>query len=305
MIPKSLSIAELLAENPTPIACIVEDFLPVGGLSLLVAHPKAGKSTFARNLMCDVGLGKPFLGRHTTQVPIVYLALEEPKEHVAHEFRLLGADVQPIYTRVGHIPKPQVAEVLTSDIIERGAGLAILDPLFDALSVDDANSYNLMNEAMKELLYIARKTGCHIMALHHTNKGGAHGGLSVLGSQATSGATDHNAFLTMRRDGTRLFESQARVGVAFELAELGFDPDTHRLWIAEEVAALKQSHLTEELLEALASCTLTTTDWRSRVRGRNSDKSAAIHKLEADGRIVRINNGRHTFWKRSTHVEQE
>lgn len=303
MLPKLMPMAELLNTHPNPIEYVIEGFLPVAGMSLLVAMPKAGKSTLARNMMLSVGRGVPFLGRSTVNVPIVYLALEEAIEHVSSEFRLLQASTEAIYVRVGHIPRAQVTEVLENDIMERRAGLAVIDPLFDALNVEDVNSYSAMNEALKDILYIARKTRCHIMVLHHTNKRDIHGGLSVLGSQATSGATDHNAFLTLRRDGTRLFETQARVGEAFELSELSFDPTTHRLWIEQTVGESKQDTIAAELLDTLGVLTLTTTDWRSRVRGRHSDKAIAMARLEQEGKIVKVNEGRHTLWRRAQSAE--
>lgn len=298
MLPRSMLLKELLATHPDPPQYVVDGFLAVGGLSLLAAAPKSGKSTLVRNLQLNVARGEKFFGRSTQSVPIVYLALEEPIEHVSAEFRTLGGDNEEIHLRVGPIPKAQVVEVLESDIREYAAGLAIVDPLFDAIRDIDVNSYGEMNKALKEILVIARETRCHIMILHHTNKRDSWGGSSVLGSQATSGATDHNAFLTMRRDGTRYFESQARVGIPFELCTLAFDSDTHRIELANSVRKTRQKVIAHELLAILArEGELTISDWRAMVRGRNTDKAEAMCQLEEQGLIVKRLDARNTYWR--------
>lgn len=297
MLPKSMLVSELIKTHPDPPQYVVDGFLAVGGLSLLVAAPKAGKSTLARNLQVQVARGGKFFGRSTYRVPIVYLALEEPIEHVASEFITLGVNNEEIHVRVGAIPHAQVIEVLESDIREYHAGLAIVDPLFDALGDVDVNSYGEMNRALKEILAIARATKCHVMILHHANKRDGWGGSTVLGSQATSGATDHNAFLTMRRDGTRYFESQARVGTPFELCTLAFDDDTHSLYIASSVKDVRRAAIAHELLAVLeAEGELNVSDWRAKVRGRNTDKAEAICALEEQGLIIKRLAGRNTFW---------
>jgi RecA-family ATPase len=51
-------------------------------MSLLVAKPKVGKTTLAFNLAVAVSRGEEFLGRKTTQGPVVYLALEEKKGEI-------------------------------------------------------------------------------------------------------------------------------------------------------------------------------------------------------------------------------
>ena len=262
---------------------------------MLAANPKAGKSTLVRNLMLSVARGEPFFGRQCRQSNVVYLALEEPVEHVADEFRLLAAHNESIYTRVGHIPKASISKVLEEDITHRGAGLAVVDPLFDALEVDDANNYRAMNDALKQLLYMARKTGCHIMVLHHTNKKRVRGGLSVLGSQALAGATDHNVFLTRNSNGVRMFETQARVGKAFDLTQLGFDTLTHKMWIVEEGEG-DVGDMAGALLKGLGDKQMTTTEWRGLVGGRNSEKAKAMKWLEKEGKVVKRAEGRHTLW---------
>ena len=83
-------LGDLLSEEPEEISFVYEDTLPAGGMSILVAKPKVGKSTFGRNLALAVSRGDEFLGRKTAQGPVVYLALEEKRTQVQDHFRRMG-----------------------------------------------------------------------------------------------------------------------------------------------------------------------------------------------------------------------
>lgn len=299
MIPPLLSLEELLAIHYEPPQYVIEGLLAKGGLSMLVAHPKAGKSTLIRNMLKEVSLGKPFFNRPTHRGTLLYYALEEPKEHVTEEFRKLGFRSRTVYARLGTIDKGEILPTIHRDIEKVEASLVVVDPLFDALSVEDVNSYAKVNEAMKALLYIARTTNCHILTVHHTNKADLRGGPSVLGSQALAGATDCNMFLTLGRDGTRLFESQARVGEPIELTALGFDPVTHHIWLEKSAKEQRLEEMSQALLTVLGDTTMAFTDLRSRVKGRHSDKAAALEKLEREGKVLKTQQGRTTLWQKS------
>src|SRR5439155_18507176 len=94
-------MVDLLAEPQQAVAWLVEGLLPLGGLSLLAAKPKVGKSTLARNLALAVARGEPFLDRAVRPGPVVYLALEEHRAGVAEHFTRLGATDEPIHIHFG------------------------------------------------------------------------------------------------------------------------------------------------------------------------------------------------------------
>ena len=85
------SLKDLLNEPEEKISWLLEDKLPAGGLSVLCAKPKVGKSTWARGLCLAVARGEPFMGCKTKKGPVIYLALEEKRSEVARHFRDLGA----------------------------------------------------------------------------------------------------------------------------------------------------------------------------------------------------------------------
>ena len=57
---------------------LVKGLIPLGGLFLLVAAPKAGKSLMATDLAVSVMLGNSFLNRETLESNVLYIQNEEP-----------------------------------------------------------------------------------------------------------------------------------------------------------------------------------------------------------------------------------
>jgi RecA-family ATPase len=75
-------IKDLAAEVPEVPDWQVHALLPQGSLGLLSAYPKVGKSTLVSQLTVAVAKGRDFLGRHTRQGGVLYVAAEERREDV-------------------------------------------------------------------------------------------------------------------------------------------------------------------------------------------------------------------------------
>src|SRR5207247_8367181 len=134
-------LGDLLNEPEEAVNWLVEDHLPAGGDSLLVAKPKVGKSTLARCLALAVARGEDFLGFQTTKGPVFYLALEEKRSEVRRHFRALGArDDDPIFVFCASSPSDGLAQ-LREEMKERKPVLVIVDPLFHFVRVKDGNDY--------------------------------------------------------------------------------------------------------------------------------------------------------------------
>lgn len=221
-------LSDLLKEPPEEIAYVWADTLPRGGLSLLVAKPKVGKSTLARNLALRIARGDAeFLVRKIPAPgPVVYLALEEKRSEVRRHFERMGATEElPILIHIGSAPEEALQELRTA-IVDSKAILAIVDPLQRLARVSDLNDYSQVSLALEPLMQIARETGCHIMLVHHANKGiGREGGDSILGSTAIFGSVDC-ALIMKRTDSQRTIESIQRYGEDMPRTVLAFDPLT-------------------------------------------------------------------------------
>jgi RecA-family ATPase len=149
---------------------VLADKLPAGGLSILSAKPKVGKSTWARGLCLAVARGVPFLGCATTHGPVIYLALEEKRSEVRRHFQDLGATgEEPIFVHVASAPQDAVPELCALAKKVKPI-LIVIDPLFKLVRVRDEKAYAEVCAAIEPVLNLARETGAHVLATHHNGK---------------------------------------------------------------------------------------------------------------------------------------
>lgn len=198
--------------DPEPDTWIVQDLIRKRALSILAGQPKNGKSTVITHLVANVLQGGEFIDRQCYPTTVLYYALEEIGSEVKARLQNYGLADEPLYVREGHVPPSHFIRILREDIEHTSAGFVLIDPLFDILQVVSANDYQPLNRALKELLKVARDTGAHIMALHHTAKGGNN----LLGSQSIRGCTDANLYMEMSPSNERIIYSENRYGVPLE-----------------------------------------------------------------------------------------
>jgi hypothetical protein len=213
------------------IEWLVKDLLQVGGVSLLSADPKAGKSVIARQLCKHVIEGAPFFGRDCRKGAAVYLGLEEHRMMLAKSFRRLGIQPgQPLYV---HAEDPLTEDGMFKDfhemIVEMKPALAIVDTVFDLLEVESENHYREVKKAFKALRRVARESGTHIMAIHHNSKpqkdNRRRGNHAILGSTAISGGVD--AILVVELEGSqRLITTSGREVVPWNRRRLEWDQES-------------------------------------------------------------------------------
>jgi hypothetical protein len=205
-----VSASQLISEPETTTPWVWDEILPQGGMSLVVAKPKFGKTTMAINLSVATSRGDCFLGRQTTKAPVVYLALEEKRGEVIKRLKSLGVDKEPLRFHFGLAPKKGIEEVELL-VAETGAGLLVVDTLQKLARVKDLNDYAQVTTTLEPLLAVARQFNCHILLLHHAGKVDRSDGDEVLGSTALLGAVDTAIFLK-KRDDRRTFSTIQRYG---------------------------------------------------------------------------------------------
>jgi hypothetical protein len=287
---KLTSLRDLLNEDAEEIAAVVDETLPVGGISMIAAKPKVGKSTTARSLAVKVARGDDFLGRTTTKGAVVYLALEEKRSEVAKHFARMGASDESIFVHVGAAPEDALA-ALKSAIVDHKPVLAIVDPLLKLVRLRDANDYAEVSRAMEPLIELARTSGCHILCVHHLGKGERTGGDAILGSTALFGAVD-TAILMRRRNDQRVIESVQRYGSDFPESVVTLDADTGIVAVAGEVAAIDRTAMGDKILAEIAGEQLTRDEINARVGGNPTPIASALNALIEDGKIRRSGAGK-------------
>jgi RecA-family ATPase len=287
------SLGDLLNEPDEEIEWIVEGLLPSSGFSLMVAKPKVGKSTLARQLALAVSRGEPFLGRQTVKGAVLYVSLEEKRGEVRKHFRLMGADgTEDLGTYTGSTPK-DAHEWITKEIERKKPVLVIIDTLFRFVPISDLNDYAKASAALTPLLELARSHAAHLMALHHARKSAGDGTDATLGSTAIFGTVDTQISLK-RTDARRTIDTIQRYGEDLETTVLNFDTETKMAFLGgtkEEDDILK---ITEAILEFLKSQDEPVTEKviDEEAEGKTTLKRRALRDLFAKGEIARSGGGK-------------
>ena len=284
------SLSDLLAEPPEAIDYIWDKTLPAGGVSFMAAKPKVGKSTTARCLALAVAKGEGFLGRSTSQGPVVYLALEEKRSEVQAHFSRMGALDEEIYLHFGSSPEDAL-HGLEAAITTYKPALVIIDPLMRFIRVRDSNDYTEMTRAMEPLMTMARVSGAHILCVHHAGKGDREGGDSILGSTAIFGSVD--TALIMRKKGAgRTLESIQRYGEDLPETVIGLDVETGVVSGAGTLAGVETAAAATRIIKAIGDGAMTQNEIRESVEGATTYKITALHMLHKNGDLHRNGSGK-------------
>jgi hypothetical protein len=286
-VVKSIHGEDLAAEPGT--GWLWQDRLPAGTFSLLVAKPKVGKSTLARQLAWSVARGLPLFGGDVQKGSVIYLPLEERPQDVHASFSALGLTGSEDI----HCAYAATVESAMDAVTEFRPVLIVVDPLFLLLDVKDENAYVAMYKALRPLIDIARTTGTHILGLHHAPKISRRDTIdSALGSTALGAAA--STLLVMRKIADRrTIESVQRMGQNMAETFLSFDSIARRFDLGEARSLDEEAKREQVLMEALDNeAELTEQQIRSQVVGRTTGKSKTLRKLIAEGEIERDGSGR-------------
>ena len=174
--------ADVLAASETPTTSwIWKGYAPQGGLILLCAPPKCGKTTLANHLARAVSKGRPFLGQASTKSPVLILAVEERRQDVANRARTLGLGGD-VYLHTGPLGSEAIPAI-ASFVLEKHIGLVIIDTLPRFWAIESENDASMVNMAMAGILAMARNTNAAVFLLYHLRKSAGSGdGEEIRGS---------------------------------------------------------------------------------------------------------------------------
>jgi hypothetical protein len=289
-----VSLGDLMGEPEENVSWLLDGILPSGGLSLLAAKPKTGKSTLARCLALQVARGEPFLGRGTQRGAVIYLALEEKRSEVRSHFRDMGASGrEEIFIHAAAAPVDALPAI-AAEVNSRKPVLLIIDPFLRFTRVPDANDYARVTTALEPILVLARETGTHVLLVHHLGKGERSEPTDgILGSTALFAAVD-TALLMRRTDKYRTLQTRQRYGTDLPEAVLLFDAEHRSLELGAERSEADVRAVSEEILRFLESATepKTEPEIADAVEGKTGVVRRALRGLVADERVSREGGGK-------------
>ena len=227
VVPWKRYLSEVIEAPKGETKWIVDGLLYGGGMSILSADPKCGKSTLMRWLITCLLGGQCWLGRNTTKGKVLYYCLEDPDLIVQEDFQSFSQGLElplEIFEKsliVSRLPPGQDPVKTLGDLIEKEEPvLVVVDTLMRFLRIMDDNAYGVVVESMgrlRDLMKTSRwsSKNCHLLMTHHNNKIGSGGQKdpykSQMGSAAFRGATDVNLAL-IREGATRILcETEGKV----------------------------------------------------------------------------------------------
>jgi len=195
---------EVLAGNPPEF--LVDGTVGRGEVATLVGPANSGKTFITLSLAVAASLGRPWLGRATMQVPVVYVAAEGASS-VQPRLRALMDDIGLadlpslfVWDNPVLLSRSSAVFAFAERIAPVAPGLIVFDTLAMCLLGADENSAKDMGMACDAMRNLARRFGSTVLAVHHTGKDGR----AERGSGALRGAVDTQIDLRVNGSNLRL-----------------------------------------------------------------------------------------------------
>jgi len=295
------TVEEMRAEAANGIEWLWDGLLAPGLVTLLIAKPKAGKSTLAFALAAALERGLPFLDRPTREAATLYVS-EESSATLAEKAEVFGVRRVRFATREDlalGLAFPEVVRRATDAALQHGARVLIIDTLaaWTAVGPQMERDAGCAMEAMRPLADAAAK-GLAVIAIHHARKGESHEGDGARGSSAFTAASDIQ--IEVRRLDRARPNSRARALVTFSRSpatpsELFCTYEGGGVFRASTAPQdARSSDLEQRVLDALQGVTtsgLTQPDLRARVRCRNQNLTKALRTLVSEGKVTATPTG--------------
>lgn len=175
-----VDVSELQDKTLPPMKWLIDDLLPVGGVVMISAKPKMGKSFLAIQLALSVASGGKFLGFQARKHEVLYIDLETSQRSMKNRISMMTDNAprglylmtpQEVFEfgNIGNGFESQVNYFLES---HKGVKLVIVDTygLIQGTRTAKQNIYRQEYAEISHLNSWARKKGFTLVLIHHQNK---------------------------------------------------------------------------------------------------------------------------------------
>ena len=243
-----VDVSELQDKTLPPMKWLIDDLLPVGGVVMLSAKPKMGKSYFAIQLALSVASGGEFLGFNVPEKnEVLYIDLETSQRSMKTRISMVTADAPKglflmtpkevfEFGNVGNGFESQVDYFLES---HKGVKLVIVDTygIIKGHRKQNQGVYDFDYGEISHLNSWSRKKGFTLVLIHHQNKQSDYDN-PVMGISGSTGITAglQAYYILTKRDYT---DTRTKLTIGGkEIAERDIliqpESDTNRTWVEVE-----------------------------------------------------------------------
>jgi hypothetical protein len=238
--------AAFFARCSVEISWLIEGIVTQGGLLLLSAAPKAGKSTMARTMIRAIASGEPFLGRRTMKSKALWIGVAEPEKVLRSAIETMGLGGLGISWVVDR-PNDEPWQTWINRTVETiQPDFVVVDEIGRlAKDLENINDYSQVVRATQPFLDLRSKYGTTFCLIHHDKKTGG-----TLGSTAWDGAVD--CIMSLKRQvQIRTLQTMQRIGDDIEPTIIERDPETGLLSITLPKELADQRKAEQSILSAL------------------------------------------------------
>lgn len=160
-----------------------------GLVTMVIAPPGVGKTTFGIGVGCAVAAGQRWAGQDVpASEQVLYINVEDSPQEIVRRVLAISAyqDLDDeamrritaldrmgplrLMRKEGGYPfATHELEILKEEVVRRGVALLVIDPLVHAHALDE-NSNAEMSLLVEELQKVARAGDCAVMVIHHAKK---------------------------------------------------------------------------------------------------------------------------------------
>jgi hypothetical protein len=297
---------------------LLEDLIPTGGSSLLVAKPKVGKSTFARGLAVSMAKGIPFMDRDLRPMKVMYVMFPNEGTKGEAQEELIGRlkanegrskkNFKFYYNKSLMSDKDAIVRFLGQKAEAHRPDVIFIDTLQGLVLAKDLNGYAEVHAAFAPIRAVAEPYGAHLCYLHHAGKGDKIDLIDLsLGSTALAGSV--TVLMAMKRDATeetlRLFAARGR-GVEFPAHVVHVDEESHMPLLGASFLEYRLEQTETAVMAGLAENEggpLTRTELLNASGKRHELARKAIDALVKSG-AINLTLGKYTLPNASDEFEK-
>lgn len=242
-----VDVSELQDKTLPPMKWLIDDLLPVGGVVMLSAKPKMGKSFLAIQLALSVASGGEFLGFQARKHGVLYIDLETSQRSMKNRISMMTEDApkglylmtpQEVFEfgNIGNGFESQVNFFLES---HKGVKLVIVDT-YGLIQGSRTATQNIYRQEYAEISHLnswARKKGFTLVLIHHQNKQDDYAN-PVQGISGSTGITGglQAYYILSKRDYTDKRTKLTIGGKEIMERDIFIEPesDTNRTWVEVE-----------------------------------------------------------------------
>ena len=296
-----VSTASIFDEPEVDMDWVIEGLLAKSGCMFFVSLAGVGKTVFARSMALAVSRGDPFVDRATTAGRVMYLAFEGTDQYHKAAIRSLCSPNDNIDWHFGLPPEVDAVAWLRRQIEATHPALVVFDTWQKFGNEVDIEKYGLMNRLNRPLKALRDEFGCAMVWIHHAPWGSPE---RPLGSQALAAEADVILVETRSPEGLRAVKTtKIRFGTELEETVVRMD-ENGRITSAGSKYVYQVNKAKVDILAALTSEGLTTTEVVDAVEARRATTLAALKILVRDGAVKILGDGKRGSPKRYVCVRE-